>query len=286
MRVSAIQFGYSDSESVEDRVERAAHAVESQREADVIVLPELWAPTGFDYKKWGRAAQPVDGPIVARIAEAAKKVGAYVHAGSIIEATPEALDRLKGVDYDVTALPELPDDERGLWNTSVLINPDGQIDATYRKIHRFGFGSGEPKLLQPGTDIVIPELNVDGRRVKYGLATCYDLRFPELFRDMVAQGAEGLIIPAAWPAPRVREWSALLRARAIENLFPIIAVNSAGFHGRTQMGGHSVILDAAGLPLAEAGPAQTIITANIDLDATAKRRESFPALNDRRLNLQ
>ncbi len=284
MRVSAIQLGYSDSESLEDRVVRAAHAVESQREADLIVLPELWAPTGFDYTKWGKAAQAVDGPVIERIAHAARSVGAYVHAGSIIEASPHALDRLKEANYDVKALPVLADDERGLWNTSVLINPDGQIQATYRKIHRFGFGSGEPKLLQPGTEIVIPTLNIDGRETRFALATCYDLRFPELFRQMVAQGAEGLIIPAAWPAPRVREWSALLRARSIENLFPIVAVNTAGYHGGTQMGGHSVILDAAGLPLAEAGEAQTIITATIDLDATETRRERFPALDDRRLN--
>lgn len=287
MRVSAIQLGYSDSESIQDRLHRVVALVETQRNTDLVVLPELWAPTGFTYTAWGRAAQPIDGPIVTRMQQAARTIGAYVHAGSIIEASPQALERLAHVNYDThafAALPDIAEDNRGLWNTSVLIDPTGKTVATYRKIHRFGFGSGEPTLLQAGTQVVTPTIHVDGRDLTVGLATCYDLRFPELFRTMLTQGAEALIIPAAWPAPRVREWSALLRARAIENLFPVIAVNTSGYHGTTQMGGQSVILDASGRELAAAGFTQTVITAELDLAATAARRESFPALNDRRLD--
>ena len=284
MRVSAIQLAYSDSEPIGDRVMRAVALVQTQRDADLVILPELWAATGFSYRKWGEDAAPIESnPAVQQLQQAAREIGAYVHAGSFIEAGPAATARLDAAGGDVTALPELPDGQRELWNTSALLDPQGQIVATYRKIHRFGFGSGEPKLLDPGEDIVTARLSFPDGEVTVGLATCYDFRFPELFRALIDQGAEMFLVPAAWPAARVREWDVLARARAIESLAPVIAVNTAGFHGRAQMGGHSVILDASGRELAVGGDTETIITADIDLAATAERRESFPALADRRL---
>ena len=203
MRISGIQLGYDDDETLEDRVRRVSDLVRTQRAADLIVLPELWPSTGFGYRRWGAAAQTLEGPVVTAMREVAREVGSHLHMGSFIEATPEALDRLASVDHDVTALPELADGERGLWNTSVLIDPAGDIVATYRKIHRFGFGNGEPRLLEAGEDIVTADIEVDGRTVTLGLATCYDLRFPELFRSLLDQGAEVFVVPAAWPAPRV-----------------------------------------------------------------------------------
>lgn len=283
MRVSSIQLAYSDDEPMEDRVARAAQLVRSQHGADLVVLPELWAPGGFSYREWGHRAQAVDGPVVAAIAEAARDIGAYVHAGSIIEASPEAATRLAEAGGDITTLPELPDELRGLWNTSVLLDPAGEVIATYRKIHRFGFGVGEPKVLAAGEDVVTAQIVVGGRPVTLGLATCYDLRFPELFRALLDEGAEVVVVPAAWPAARVDHWSLLARARAIEDFVALIAVNTAGYHAKTQMGGHSVTLAADGTVLAEAGPDETILQAEIDLDAIAERRRSFPALGDRRL---
>jgi predicted amidohydrolase len=203
--------------------------------------------------------------------------------GSYIEATPEALERLAEVDHDVKALPELADGDRGLWNTSVLLDPAGEIVATYRKIHRFGFGNGEPRLLEAGEDLVTADIEVAGRTVTLGLATCYDLRFPELFRSLLDRGAEVFVVPAAWPAPRVDHWSLLARARAAEDFCAMVAVNTAGYHAKTQMGGHSVILDASADVLAQAGEDETIITADLDLDAIHERRTAFPALGDRRL---
>ena len=283
MRISGIQLGYDDDETLEDRVRRVSDLVRTQRAADLIVLPELWPSTGFDYRRWGAAAQTLEGPVVTAMREVAREVGSHLHMGSFIEATPEALDRLASVDHDVTALPELADGERGLWNTSVLIDPAGDIVATYRKIHRFGFGNGEPRLLEAGEDIVTADIEVDGRTVTLGLATCYDLRFPELFRSLLDQGAEVFVVPAAWPAPRVDHWSLLSRARAAEDFCAVVAVNTAGFHSKTQMGGHSVILDASADVLAEAGEAETIITADLDLESIRERRSAFPALGDRRL---
>ena len=116
------------------------------------------------------------------ISDAAKEIGAWVHAGSIIE-----------------------DDEGSLHNTSVLLAPDGSVASTYRKVHLFGFSEGEPRLLTAGQDVVVAETDLG----RIGLATCYDLRFPEQFRLLIDAGAELVLIPAAWPAPRVEHWSVL-----------------------------------------------------------------------------
>ena len=133
MRVAVIQLAYTDSEPMGARIERVASLVESQKGTDLVVLPELWSAGGFDYPAWNEKAQSVEGPVARALSEAAANVGAFVHAGSIIEKPGE-----KG--------PE----GRGLWNTSLMFDRDGDLVGTYRKIHRFGFGNGEPKLLEAG----------------------------------------------------------------------------------------------------------------------------------------
>lgn len=264
MRVHGIQLGYDDQESLPARRERVAGLVREQQGADLIVLPELWLPTGFGFYNWAQAAEPIDGPTVSAIAAAARDVNAVVHAGSIIER----------------------DEDGDLWNTSVVIGPDGTTLARYRKIHRFGFGTGEPKLLQPGREIVTFDLAVPeapGRTVRVGLATCYDLRFPELFRQLLDAGAELVLVPAAWPVARVAHWTLLGQARAIENQVVIVAVNTTGTHAGHEMGGCSQVVAATGQVLGDLGSAATTLIVDVDLDGIARAREAFPVLGDRRL---
>jgi predicted amidohydrolase len=224
------------------------------------VLPELWAPGGFSYREWADRAQPVDGSIGSAMSAAARDAGVLLHAGSIIE---------RGHSTD----------GHGLWNTSLVYAPDGSLVAAYRKIHRFGFGSGEPKLLDPGEDIVV----VEGEGFSAGLSTCYDLRFPELYRLQLDAGATVFIVPAAWPAARVRHWTLLAHARAIENQCVVIACNTAGTHAGTEMGGHSQVISATGEALAMAGAAEEVLSVEVDLTAITTWREQFPVLQDRRL---
>ncbi len=153
--------------------------------------------------------------------------------------------------------------------------------AAYRKIHRFGFGAGEPKLMDPGEDIVLVDL--PGGVGKAGLSTCYDLRFPELYRRQLDAGATVFIVPAAWPAARVRHWTLLAHARAVEDQCVVIACNTAGTHAGTAMGGHSQVVSASGEALAMAGTAEEVLSVDIDLDAVTTWREQFPVLRDRRL---
>ncbi len=273
MRVHVLQLAYGDDESVAERVERVAALVREQRGADLVVLPELWAHGGFDYRAWSERAEPVDGPVMDAMAKAARDTGVVLHAGSIVERLP---------DGSGDAADRGPQG-RGLWNTSVVIGPDGGRLATYRKIHRFGFGAGEPLLLEAGTDVVAPVLPLAGEQVVTGLTTCYDLRFPELFRRLVDAAARLVLVPAAWPAARVEAWSLLGRARAIEDQVVIVQCNTAGTHADVTMGGRSQVVDATGAVLAEAGDGEEVLVADVDLAAVDAWRERFPVLADRRL---
>ena len=262
MRIAAVQFDFDETEPFDARVDRmmglvASAAIDAGREADFVVLPELWPNGGFTYRQWQPTAQPLNGPLVARLQEAARSASVVLHAGSFIE----------------------QHDDGSLTNTAVLIERDGSIVAVYRKIHLFGFTDGEPKYLTGGDELVVADTSVG----RVGLSTCYDLRFPELYRRLTDQGSDVFVVPAAWPASRVGHWTVLAQARAIENQTPLIAVNTSGTHGGVPMGGRSIIVDAVGEVLAEAGDDETVLGAEIDAAATLKWRERFPALGDRRL---
>ena len=253
MRVNVIQLGYGDDESPADRTRRVAGLVRAQQGADLVVLPELWPQGGFSYDRWEHDAEPIDGPVVEGMRAAARDVGATVHMGSFVER-----------------------DEAGqLFNTSVLLGPDGATLTTYRKVHLFGFGEGEPKLMSAGDEVVV--------HVGLGLATCYDLRFPEQFRLLLDAGAEVVLLVAAWPAKRVAHWRLLAQARAIENQSYVVACNTAGTHAGVPMGGGSIVVGPWGAVLAEAGEDEEVLVVDIDLDLVRETRSQFPVLADRRL---
>lgn len=271
-RVRALQVAYDDAESVGDRVRRVAARVREIRDADLIVLPELWAPGYFYFSEWRDRAETLDGHTVAALSQAAADVGAVVHMGSVLErADPDA------------AGPGSSD--RGLWNTSVVLGRDGSRLASYRKIHPFGFGEGEPTLIDAGAQITTVAVGPEAapRSVVAGLATCYDLRFPELFRQLVAGGSTLFTVPAAWPSARREHWQILGRARAIENQAFVVQCNTGGAHAGVDLGGHSQIISPRGEVLAQAGEGEEVLAVDIDLDELDDYRRSFPVLNDRRL---
>lgn len=267
MKVALVQLAYGDDEPVRERVDRAADLVRQQRGHDLVVLPELWAAGGFDYRHWGERAEEVSGAVAAAMGQAARDAGVTLLAGSIVErhgqAGPEGKD---------------------LWNTQLLFGADGGLLATYRKIHRFGFGAGEPKLMEAGDELVLVDLpDGAGGTVRTGLTTCYDLRFPELYRALLDEGARVFAIPAAWPARRVGHWTLLARARAIEDQCWVLACNTAGTHARHQMGGHSIVVAPTGDVVAEAGLDEEVLSVDIDPGLVESWRADFPVLEDRRL---
>jgi len=260
VRASLIQIAVDEGESVETRRRRVASLVREQSGADLVVLPELWTTGAFAYEEFGREAEPLDGPTHEAMAKAASDTGAWLHAGSIPERAPDGT----------------------LYNTSLVFSPSGELAAAYRKIHRFGFDKGEAVLMGAGRDAVTVRLP----GTTLGLATCYDLRFPELFRALVDAGAETLVVPAGWPERRRSHWTLLAQARAVENQAFVLACGTAGTHAGVPQAGHSIVVDPWGEVLAEAGPGEQVLTVDIDPGRVAVTRDQFPALKDRVLGLE
>jgi predicted amidohydrolase len=255
-RVALIQLDVNDSETIAERIERAGALVEGLVDVDLAVLPELWHVGAFDLESARAHAEPMDGPVVTRMRAAARTAGIWLHAGSFAE--------LSGGNR---------------YNTSVVIDPSGDVVATYRKQHLFGWEDGEPSVMTAGDTLVVLPTPLGAT----GLATCYDLRFPELYRRLVDSGTETFLMASGWPMPRIEHWSILARARAIENQAWVVACNTAGTHNGVLMGGRSVVVDPRGTVVAEAGDDEEILYAEVDPAAVREWRQAFPALTDRRL---
>lgn len=260
MRASLMQIAVNEGESVESRRRRVASLVRDQADADLVVLPELWTTGAFAFEEFGREAEPLEGPTYEVMAKAASDAGVWLHAGSIPERDPDG----------------------PLYNTSLLFSPSGDLAAAYRKIHRFGFDKGEAVLMGAGRDLVTARLP----GTTLGMATCYDLRFPELFRGLVDAGAETLVVPAGWPERRRAHWTLLAQARAVENQAFVLACGTAGTHAGVPQAGHSIVVDPWGEVLAEAGADEEVLTVEFDPGKVTTTREQFPALKDRVLGLE
>lgn len=260
--VALLQVGITDDEPVDDRVARVLDLTELAAVGhDLVVLPELWPIGAFAIDLMAEHAQPIDGPLCRALSAIAERTGTWLHGGSLVE-------------RQVT-----DDGQVAHYNTQVVFGPDGALLATYRKMHLFGFNGGEASVMSSGHDLVV----VPGPLGPAGLATCYDIRFPELFRSLVERGAESFIVPAGWPERRVEHWRLLARARAVENQAYVLACNEAGTHAGVPIAGHSMVVDPQGEILAEAGVGEEVLSVELDPLRVAAWRGAFPALEDRRM---
>lgn len=233
--------------------------------ARLVGLPENFSWMGPESER-AQAAEPLEGPTLARMAQLARELRLTLLAGSILEAgAPQGRCH----------------------NTSVLFGPEGQRLATYRKIHLFDVQVGdgqryrESEGVAPGTQVVAAptELGV------LGLSVCYDLRFPELYRRLSAQGATLLAVPSAFTLMTGKDhWEVLLRARAIENQAYVLAPAQGGRHpdGR-QTWGHALVVDPWGLVTARASEGEGLALAAVDPELQARVRRNLPCLQHRRL---
>jgi predicted amidohydrolase len=253
MRVTLIQTEIDGTRPMADRVAGVAEQVAARTGDDLVLLPELWATGYFAFDDYAATAEPLDGPLVRTLGEAARAAGVTLHGGSMVERGPAGQ----------------------LHNTSLLFDPDGTLVHTYRKVHLFGYGSREQELLTPGEQV--------GAHGTLALSTCYDLRFPELFRRQVDGGSQLFLVAAAWPLARLPHWQLLLRSRALENQSFLLACNAAGMQGPVELAGRSAVVDPWGEVVAEAGAGPEILTVEIDPDLAVRARKEFPALADRRL---
>jgi predicted amidohydrolase len=165
-------------------------------------------------------------------------------------------------------------------NTAIAIDPKGEILATYAKVHLFTPGH-EDQAFSPGTGLATFTLE----DVHIGLALCYDLRFPELFRLYRREGVHAVIVPAAWPKSRMRHWELFIRSRAAENQMYIAGVNTTGVNPVDLYAGASMTADPQGSIIARAGPERELLYYEIDTRVVERARQDFPVENDRKDDL-
>ncbi|MEX0972813.1 MAG: carbon-nitrogen hydrolase family protein [Solirubrobacterales bacterium] len=275
MRVAAVQLNSNGDKArnlaAAERQVRAAAA----DGAELVALPEKWNLLASG-EATAAGAEPLDGPSLSAARAWARELGIHLLAGSIAELGDGRRDE---TGAGATS--------RRAFNTSVLIGPDGEDLAAYRKIHLFDVAAGgveyrESEHEQPGSEIVSAPLG----ELELGLTVCYDLRFPELYRILAVRGAHLIAVPSAFTAATGRDhWEVLLRARAIENQVFVLAPNQAGeAPPRYSSHGHSAIVDPWGELLAAAGGSATecFVAADLDLAAQQRVRERLPSLASRR----
>jgi len=247
--VALLQLAIS-SEKDTDWPERINRLLSRVGEVDLVILPELWRVGYYNFASYHSRAETLEGETVCFLAKLAENLRAYVLGGSFIEECAGSL-----------------------YNTAVLLDREGNVLDCYRKTHLLNYGSKERAILSPGDGGKVVKTGLGS----FGIAICYDLRFPELFREMSVKGAEVFLLPAAWPLSRMEAWEVLCRARATENQAYVIACNSAG----RGLLGRSMVVDPWGVKIAALGNGEGVLCTQIDLAAEACFRSEFPAWRER-----
>ena len=232
-----------------------------RRGSDLILFPELWS-TAYDLTHASRYASSLT--LRLRSGQA-----------SGLFAGLSALAARTGIHILGSTLSLLGENQFG--NTLTVFAPDGALLADYSKIHLFRL-MDEHQYLKAGDKPVLVDLPF-GRA---GLAICYDLRFPELFRGYALAGAQMIFLPSEWPHPRLSHWLTLVRARAIENQVFVFACNRVGRDPSNEFFGHSLAVDAWGEVLAEGGEGEELITVAADPANVEEARRKIPVMQDRR----
>jgi predicted amidohydrolase len=265
-QVAAIQM--TSSTDVEANVAEATRllGVAAGAGADLAVLPENFALMADSREALLEAGEEDGaGPIQQAMADAARKHGIWVVAGTIPIRT--AGERVRAA--------------------SIVFDAEGNPVARYDKIHLFdvvlrdGESHSESRLIEPGEGVVVVDTPVG----RLGLSVCYDLRFPELYRLLLDRGAEVITIPSAFTAFTGRaHWASLVRARAIENLVYVVAAAQVGQHARGRSTyGHSMVVDPWGVVLSEQADGPGVVAADIDLERITELRAQLPSVEHRRL---
>jgi predicted amidohydrolase len=269
VRVAAAQM--TSTEDVDANLATAARLVHRAADAGAtfVTLPENFAFLGADHDHRLAVAEALhggDGPILSRMRALARQTEVHLLLGGF---------------------PERSDQPGHIFNTAVLLAPDGTVKATYRKIHLFdvdlpgGARFRESEFVTPGHDVVVARFPWGG----LGLSVCYDLRFPELYRQLANAGARVLAIPSAFTAETGKDhWHVLLRARAVENQAFVVAAAQWGQHGDKRASyGHALVVDPWGVVLAECGNHEGLAIADLDFAYQDDVRAKLPCLQHRRL---
>ena len=249
MRVHLVQLHLAwQDRPANHAVARAAVEAAKPGRGDLVVLPEMFC-VGFSMDV--AATHDANGETEAFVRQLAKEFEIHLIAGNVTK--PDDLGR----------------------NEALVADPAGEIVGRFHKLHPFRF-AGEHQHFRGGDGVVV----VDLPEARVAPFVCYDLRFPEVFRLAVKQGAEVMVVIANWPTPRVAHWLALLTARAIENQAYVIGVNRVGRDPKNDYPGRSVLIDPQGRVVLDAGDTAGVVAALLDLDELRAYRKRFPALTD------
>lgn len=233
--------------------------------ADVAVLPEMFTFMG-DKSAYASNAEPIPGPVTDKLCEKAAEHGMWVHGGSMFEAS---------------------DEDGKVYNTTVVASPDGELEATYRKVHLFDVEIEGEVITQESARVLPGEApeTVDLGFTTAGLSICYDLRFPELFSSLAAAGADLITLPAAFTKHTGKDhWAPLLRARAIETQSYVVAAGQYGDkEDSVPTWGRSLIIDPWGTVVAQASDGEGVITAEFDDAYLSTIQRELPSLQHKRL---
>ena len=249
MRAGIISLENHGGETKRERLARVKNIIEQDSGADLYLLPELWNVGFFAFDNYSAAAETIDGETISLLSDMARRKSAYIFTGSIVE-------KRNGK----------------LYNTAVLLDPNGEIAGKYSKTHLFG---GEKDYMTAGNEYSV----CDTEFGKIGFSICYDLRFPEQYRAMIDVGAEIFLNCSAWPKTRIEHWEILNRARAIENQAMWLSCCSRGIDNGAEYARVSYAIAPDGRILLEAKSEFEAV--EIDLTEIKKYRDSFTALADR-----
>lgn len=264
LRIAAVQMNSRDDKAA--NLDTALRLIDEAAAAgaQLVALPEVWTYLGPDEGNFANA-EPVPGPTTDRLAERARRHGIYLHGGSIYERAGE---------------------DGRLLNTTVVLDPNGEIVARYSKLHMFDVvldgvaAYQESATVTAGDEIVLTE--IAGWQV--GLTICYDLRFPELHRILALRGADLILLPAAFTLTTGKDhWEVLIRARAIENGVYVVAPAQVGQHPPSNWCyGRSLVVDPWGTVLATAPDTEGVVVADLTKARIRQVRRQVPALANRR----
>lgn len=236
-----------------------------ERGADFVTMPEMWTYISDNVHIAGND-EPVPGPVTDFLCAKAKEKKIWIHGGSMYRTIPG---------------------DTKFYNSTIVYSPEGKIVAEYNKIHLYdvdiagGVSCRESDTIKAGERIV----DFDTEYCKMGLAICYDIRFPEIYRLLALRGAKVIFNPAEFTLFTGKDhWEALIRARAIENECYMICPDQIGKKPTLQTYGRSLVVDPWGNTIAKASDKEGVTIAEIDIDYVDKIRREVPCLPNRRPN--
>jgi predicted amidohydrolase len=253
--LAIIQLKVELSEDVKIRVDHVLEILDSLDEGTFAILPELWTIGAFNYAPITEEVFEVQEAIATKLINKVLERKIYLHFGS---------------------MPKRDSKSHSTFNQSKIFNPDGGQILKYSKIHLFGGPEGERKDFSSGDQVETVMIG----EMMFGCAICYDLRFPELFRTLLAKGAETLIVSASWPSARISHWRTLLSARAIENQSYVVGCNAVGNQRGVQLGGNSMVINPSGEIIAELGVEPGVLRIHLDSNLVSENRQSFNAVHE------